>query len=141
MLTATESPQVAAEASPAQAFFAQAEQAFSERKFAEALSLYLSSYQLNGFPELLFNIGQCYRNLEKMSDAIFYFQRYLALKPDAENRDAVQRLIAELKLAQPATTPALAPFYKSGTFWASTIVGLGAIVAVTLVATRKPVLA
>lgn len=142
MLTASTSQDAGpgAEASPAQIFFSQAEQAFAERQFEKALKLYLSSYEASQLPELLFNVGQCYRNLSRPQDALFYYQRYLSLKPDAANRDAVLALIDEMKLlVGMSQVQTIQPFYKSGMFWAMAVVGVGAIGALTFLAVRKPV--
>jgi tetratricopeptide (TPR) repeat protein len=69
-------------------------------KFEEALAQYEKAYEESELPELLFNIGQCHRNLDHYDEATFSFKKYLRYKPDADNRDAVEKLIVELQEAK-----------------------------------------
>ena len=71
--------------------------AFELGRFDEALQSYEKAYELAALPGLLFNIGQCYRNLGHLEKAIFSFRLYLRKLPDAPNRAAVETLIAELE--------------------------------------------
>ena len=63
--------------------------------FAEALVEYTKAYELFAAPPLLFNIAQCHRGLKNWERAIFFFDGYLAARPEAENRAVVQTLISE----------------------------------------------
>jgi hypothetical protein len=69
-------------------------------KFDEALVQYEKAYDEAELPEILFNIAQCHRNLKHYDLAIFTFRKYLREKPDADNRDAVEKLIDELEEAK-----------------------------------------
>jgi hypothetical protein len=69
--------------------------AFKLAHFQEALDLYTQAYERFPAPALLFNLGQCNKNLGHYDRALFFFQGYLRDKPDAPNRAAVVTLIAE----------------------------------------------
>src|SRR5262249_44458780 len=51
-------------------------------------------------PELLFNIGQCYRNLGRYEEATKSYQAFLRVTPNAPNRAKVEALIAEMEAAR-----------------------------------------
>jgi tetratricopeptide (TPR) repeat protein len=95
--------------------FDRAEKAFNLGRFDEALTHYQAAYEALPLPAFVFNIAQCHRNLGNGEQAVFFYQRYLSLQPDAPNRPVVEELIAEQtrqleerKAAEAATTPALA---------------------------------
>lgn len=71
--------------------------AFELGRFADALREYEQAYKLAPLPGFLFNIGQCYRNLDNHEKAIFSFRLYLKKLPDAKNRAATETLIEELQ--------------------------------------------
>lgn len=71
--------------------------AFDGGRFREALREYQRAYAVLPLPGLLFNIGQSHRNLGHYEQAIAAFRLYLRKSPEASNRPAVERLIAELK--------------------------------------------
>lgn len=73
--------------------------AFKLAHFQEALDLYSQAYEKVPLPALLFNIGQCHKNLGHNERALFFFQGYLRDRPDAPNRPAVEILAAELSKA------------------------------------------
>jgi tetratricopeptide (TPR) repeat protein len=72
---------------------------FKLAHFQEALDLYTQAYERFPAPALLFNLGQCNKNLGHYERALFFFQGYLRDKPDAPNRAAVETLIAEASKA------------------------------------------
>jgi len=77
--------------------FDRGEKLFALGKFDEALDEYQKAYDAKPIPDLLFNIGQCYRNLDDYDKAIFSFKKYLKETPDAPNKEAVDKLIEELE--------------------------------------------
>jgi tetratricopeptide (TPR) repeat protein len=81
----------------ARAHFKRGKAAFELGKFQEALQAYEAAYQTLPLPGFLFNIGQCYRNLDNYEKAIFSFRLYLRKLPEARNRAAVESLIEELE--------------------------------------------
>jgi tetratricopeptide (TPR) repeat protein len=90
----------------ARAHFDRAEKAFNLGRFDEALSAYQEAYEVLPLPAFLFNIAQCHRNLRNREQAVFFYQRYLSLAPDAPNRPVVEELIAEQKRLLAAQAPA-----------------------------------
>jgi tetratricopeptide (TPR) repeat protein len=81
----------------ARAHFERAEKAFNLGHFDAALTSYQAAYEVLPLPAFLFNIAQCHRNLRNREQAVFFYQRYLSLAPDAPNRPVVEELIAEQK--------------------------------------------
>ncbi|MCB9558210.1 MAG: tetratricopeptide repeat protein [Deltaproteobacteria bacterium] len=77
----------------ARALFKQAEIKFGLGSFEKALALYQQAYAKAPLAGFHFNIAQCHRNLGNYRRALFHYRRYLALKPDARNREIVQLLI------------------------------------------------
>jgi tetratricopeptide (TPR) repeat protein len=117
--------------------FERGQKLFDVGRFADALVAYQEAYAAFPAPEFLFNIGQCHRNLGHYEEAIFSFQKYLQLKPDAANRPAVEALIAELEAAKKRRDeqliarkpkddgikpPPPSPFYKTWWFWTGVVV-------------------
>jgi len=66
-------------------------------RFEEALVAYSHAYELFPAPALLFNIGQCHKNLKNYERAIFFFEGYLReeTSPNARTRTLAQELVAE----------------------------------------------
>lgn len=89
----------------ARAHFDRAEKAFNLGRFDDALQAYQAAYEALPLPAFLFNIAQCHRNLRNREQAIFFYQRYLSLAPDAPNRPVVEELIAEQKRLLAAQEP------------------------------------
>ncbi len=111
--------------------FDRGQKLFNLGKFDEALDEYQQAYEAKEIPAILFNIGQCYRNLGDYEAAIFSFKKYLKLEPDADNREQVEEYIEELeteeekgnskkfrldkKKEDPVATGS--PVYKKWWFW------------------------
>ncbi|NMO23285.1 tetratricopeptide repeat protein [Pyxidicoccus fallax] len=68
--------------------------------FEEALNGYSEAYRLVPEPALLFNIGQCHRQLGQYERAAFFYRRYLALEPDSPDAPVVRELIATVEAKQ-----------------------------------------
>ena len=125
------------------------EKLFALGKFDQALEEYEQAFEAEPLPDFLYNIGQCYRNLDDLEQAIFSFKKYLKLAPDASDRDKVEKLIDELEEKQargegkkliapppprppapsppPASMPAPkvathTPLYKQWWFWTGIVV-------------------
>jgi tetratricopeptide (TPR) repeat protein len=73
------------------------EKLFALGKFDEALDEYQKAFDAKPLPGFLFNIGQCYRNLDDYDQAIFSFKKYLKLDPETPKRPAVEKLLEELE--------------------------------------------
>ena len=76
------------------------EKLFALARFDQALDEYQQAFDAKPLGDFLYNIGQCYRNLSDYNQAIFSFKKYLKLKPDADDRDKVEKLIEELEARQ-----------------------------------------
>ena len=88
-------------ARPGQAFFERAQASFSQGRFDEARADYQAAYDAEPLPAFLFNIAQCYRNMGDYERAQLYFHRYTVRDPRGPNRQAAERLAAEMsKLAE-----------------------------------------
>ncbi len=66
-------------------------------KLELALARYLESYDSNPDSATLFRIGELYERLDRPTDAVLYFKRYLDRAPTAQDRDAVVARIARLE--------------------------------------------
>jgi tetratricopeptide (TPR) repeat protein len=68
-------------------------------RFDKALERYTHAYELYPVPALLFNLGQCHRNLKNPEHAIFFFEGYLReeTRLDKSQRALTEDLIAESK--------------------------------------------
>src|SRR5690349_17724289 len=114
--------------------FERGEKLFALGKFDEALEEYQTAFDAKPLPAFLYNIGQCYRNLGDLDQAIFSFKKYLKLEPEAENKDAVNRLVEDLedqkargegeKFVRKKPQGESKPIYKKWWFWT----GVGAVV-------------
>ncbi|MDQ3364819.1 MAG: tetratricopeptide repeat protein [Myxococcota bacterium] len=124
---------------------------FALQKFDAALEQFQKAFDADPIPDFLFNIAQCQRNLGDYEAAIFSFKRFLKLDPEAENREKVEALIAELeekvdagnterlglgkrqqaRVDDEGETRASAPVYKKWWFWTGiAVVGVGASVGI-----------
>jgi tetratricopeptide (TPR) repeat protein len=77
--------------------YAKGDKLFALGKFEQALVEFEAAYEAKPLPKLLFNIGQAHRNLDHYDQAIFAFRKYLREVPDADNREAVEKLIDDLE--------------------------------------------
>lgn len=97
--------QSAAVKAKAKAHYMKGKQAFDRQEYASALTEYERAYQTLPLPGLLFNIGQCHRNLGHDAEAVKAFKLYLEKSPDADNRAAVEKLIEEMETRLAAAPP------------------------------------
>jgi tetratricopeptide (TPR) repeat protein len=79
--------------SSARALFERGEVKFNLGNFEGAAADYQAAYELDHRPALLFNVGQCYRNLENYERARFFYRRFLTLDPQTPNRRETESLI------------------------------------------------
>jgi tetratricopeptide (TPR) repeat protein len=127
---------------------------YDVRDFNGALPLYIKAYERSALPILLFNIGQCYKQLGEHERAVFYFGGFLRNSPESKHRALAETVMAEseaaLRVAQaprqlvqvaprPAVMAALGteahetppPLYKRWWFWGI----IGGVVTATVVTT------
>jgi tetratricopeptide (TPR) repeat protein len=81
----------------ARAHVVEADTHFKLGRFTEALAEYTKAYEIFPAPPLLFNIGQCHRNLKNWERAAFFFEGFLRERPDAPNRAVVEDLLKEAR--------------------------------------------
>ena len=73
--------------------------AYNIRQFQEALNDYTEAYRIKPLPQLLYNIGQCHRQLAHYKEAEFYFQRFLTLAPRSPSADTARQLLQDVQEA------------------------------------------
>lgn len=136
--------------------FERGEKLFALGKFDEALAQYQRAYDAKPLPGLLFNIGQCHRNLGDFEAAIFSFKKYLKAAPEADNREQVEEYIVDLEAEQDKATaqrfgltdrdrrrdeapppPAARPIYTRWWFWTGIVV-VGAAGGAGIYAATRP---
>jgi tetratricopeptide (TPR) repeat protein len=90
---------------------------FHLEEYDKAIEEWEAGYRVKPAPQFLYNLAQAYRLSKRPEKALAFYQKYLALDPDATNRAEVERHIAALtaliqsqkQAAQrPATTPTAA---------------------------------
>ena len=91
----------------AQAHIDAAAQAHKAGKYKQALEELATAYTLDPRPELLYAIGQLHVKLDQCDQAITFYERFLATKPDAGPAGAATEAVATCKqrLAHPSATP------------------------------------
>lgn len=87
--------------------FDEGEVLYQAGDYTGALAKYQESYQESGWPELLFNLGQCQRQLGQRDEAIRFYRQFLEKAPKSPYRPEVERKIREMESA--TTLPALQP--------------------------------
>src|SRR5450631_212747 len=96
----------------ARAHYETATRLYDVREYADALKEYKAAYVAKPDPAFLFNIGQCYRKLDKNAEALDFFQQFLKKSPpDDPNRPLVE---ARIRNIQSGLTSAYDPFDTSG---------------------------
>ena len=77
----------------------------SEGKYKEALEQLTLAYALDPKPELLYAIGQVHVQLGNCPQAISFYERFLATKPDKGPAGAAKEAIKTCKNAPPSVEP------------------------------------
>lgn len=83
--------------------FREATQAYKDGDFTKAAELFERAYSFDAKPQLLFNIGQAYKDAGDYESSERYFQRYLEELPSAPNRDDVLAILFELQQLKAAS--------------------------------------
>lgn len=96
----------------ARAHYETATRLYDVREYADALKEYKAAYVAKPDPAFLFNIGQCYRKMDKNAEARDFFQQFLKKSPpDDPNRALVE---ARIRNIEAGLTADYDPFDKSG---------------------------
>ena len=88
---------------------ARAASAFRAQRFEAAAQLFERAYAIIPAAPLQFNLGQCYRQLNRDAEAREAFTRYLAARPDAPEREQIEHWLRE-RGSQVVLPVAQAPF-------------------------------
>lgn len=83
--------------------------AYDAGKFERAIADATRAFELDPLPAFLFNLAQCHRALHHWEKAEFFYRRYLAHVPEAQNRETVEALIAAVQIRQGKTPEGGAP--------------------------------
>jgi tetratricopeptide (TPR) repeat protein len=95
LVCALASPVARADKAAAKQLTERATVAYKLGHFQESLEEFSAAYREFGAPLLLFNLGQCYRELGNYERASFFLHGYLHEVPRAKNRALVEDLITE----------------------------------------------
>lgn len=77
--------------------FTEAEKFYAVQEWQRALDLYKESYLLSVEPALLYNIGQCQRQLKKYEEALKSYRAFIRGAPSHPSRADAETKIAELE--------------------------------------------
>jgi hypothetical protein len=83
--------------------------AYDAGKFERAIADATRGFELDPLPAFLFNVAQCHRALHHWEKAEFFYRRYLAHVPEAQNRQTVEALIAAVQIRQGKSPESGAP--------------------------------
>jgi tetratricopeptide (TPR) repeat protein len=70
---------------------------YQQARYAEAAAAFEEAYRAVPNGVVLYNLGQCYEKLGELEKALSSYREYLRLVPQAEDREAVQTIIASLE--------------------------------------------
>ena len=80
----------------AKALYAEGSKQYDLREYARAIETFRKAYEIYPEPLFLFNLGQAYRQLGDCDNARGFYRNYLAKVPAADNRDQVERFLADM---------------------------------------------
>jgi tetratricopeptide (TPR) repeat protein len=83
----------------AETSYRRASQHYDLGEYAQALDDFKEAYRNFEDPSFLYNIAQCYRQLNDKPAAVRAYRTFLIKVPDSPNRDAVEAMIAKLSKA------------------------------------------
>jgi tetratricopeptide (TPR) repeat protein len=96
LLVGVARPARAEDKAAARAAYAEGTKYYDLNNFEAALKAFEKAYWNYEEPAFLFNIAQCYRQLDRKQDAVKFYRSYLRKVPEAPNRADVEKLIASL---------------------------------------------
>lgn len=79
------------------ALFDRGKSHYNVQEYEEALKDFKEAYLLSREPDLLINIGQCYRQMGRNTDAIKAYRAFLSEAPDSPLRPQVEEILRELE--------------------------------------------
>jgi tetratricopeptide (TPR) repeat protein len=161
-------PRSAEAETEARAHYDQGIVAYNAGQFDQAVRSFTRAYELDPAPILLFNVAQAHRKQGDAERALSFYRQYLAIDPQADNRQQVEAHIRELEAARrpvlvapapplPASAPPVPttagpppvavtmapvrspPLYRRPWFWGAVgAVGVAALVAVLTLRSDRP---
>jgi tetratricopeptide (TPR) repeat protein len=81
----------------AKRLYEEAEGYYNVREYEKALSLFKEAYLLTKEPELILNMGQCYRKLGRYEEAKDTFKTFLREDPETPYRKDVEKILSEIE--------------------------------------------
>ncbi len=81
----------------ARVFFLRGVAMFRRQQYEAAMVAFIAAHRFAPLPEVLYNLAVTSELLGSRRDAIDYFREYIRARPDAPDRGAVERKIAELR--------------------------------------------
>jgi tetratricopeptide (TPR) repeat protein len=72
---------------------------YQRGKYVDAIREFQASYELSRKPEILYNLAQCHDKLGQRAKVAEYLRRYLAGKPNADDREQVEAWLSHLDKA------------------------------------------
>jgi tetratricopeptide (TPR) repeat protein len=97
-----------ADAAKARAHFDRGRTFFEVDEYRKAIAEFKAGHIEKSDPAFLYNIGECYRRLGELPEALQFYRRFLATAaPDDKTRPIVEQRIADLKTV--ADEPKVAP--------------------------------
>ncbi len=82
---------------------------FADKEYKEAIANFQKAYAIVHSPEILYNIGRCHEMLGQEQEAIYNYEMYLRLYPNADDVTDVKHRIAVLKDVKAAESFSAAP--------------------------------
>ena len=70
---------------------------FNRDGWPQAIEEFKAAYRTFPDPTLLYNIAQCHRKMGNPTEALNFYKKYLRERPDAPNRNEVEKRIDELQ--------------------------------------------
>jgi tetratricopeptide (TPR) repeat protein len=98
-----------ADADDARELYERGAYAYRLQHWEDALDRFQAAYGASQAPEILFNIGQCQRQLGQFAAAAHSYRAYLAQVPEGGDRAAAERLAAEMDAEAAAERAAKQP--------------------------------
>jgi hypothetical protein len=84
--------------------YTKAENLYRVERFQDAFTEYQEAYLAKPEPNLLFNMAQCQRKMGNRAEAVRFYRRFLAAKPNPPNLATVEQHLRDLEAVQPPTT-------------------------------------
>lgn len=96
LAVALASPAHATTTAVARQHFMQGQAFYKQAHYDEAIREFQAAYDARPHPAVLFNLAQCYEKLGDTASALKDYREYLRQVPDAEDRAAVETIVANI---------------------------------------------